>query len=64
MQGHDNPVQSLFSVKEGLLEVHLLLSGLLLPHGSTCLSDGPSSTSTFSSTFPQLPQLTFTEENS
>lgn len=55
MQGHDNPVQSLFSVKEGLLEVHLLLSGLLLPHGSTCLSDGPSSTSTFSSTFPQLP---------
>lgn len=64
MQGQDKPVQSLFGGKEGLLEVHLLLSSLLLPHGSTCLSDGASSTSTFPSTFSQLPQLTFIEGNS
>lgn len=43
--------------KKCILEVHLLLSGLFLPHGSTCLSDGPSSTTTFSCTFTQLTQL-------
>lgn len=40
-----------------VLEVHLFLCGLFLPHCSTCLSDGPSSTTTFSGTFTQLTQL-------
>lgn len=40
-----------------ILEVHLLLCSLLLPHGSTCLSDRASTTTTFPGTFTQLTQL-------
>lgn len=43
--------------KKYVLEVHLFLGGLSLPHGSTCLSDGPSSSTTFSGTSTQLTQL-------
>lgn len=40
-----------------VLEVHFLLCGLFLTHGSPCLSNGPSTTTTFACALTQLTQL-------